>query len=377
MREVAQQIAQDRARAAMLATFMSSRTPARIEELQKEAAEREDVIGFAGGLPASDLLPREELARALSEVATTDDAALQYGWPEGAPDLRAWVARRLTARGATLDPERVIITAGAQQALAIATHVLGDRSIAVGDATYQGALDAFGPRAVPRGDDVRYVIAGVANPQGTPQEPASVLLSSARELIVDEAYAELRFDGRVLAPLIAEAPERVWHVGTVSKTIAPGLRVGWLVPPARHHTAALDFKHEADLQTASVSQIALTRMFELVDYDALLERARTTYAARAVALADALRRHAPSLQFTDPIGAFSIWIETGEHGDEIALLEAALDEGVMFDPGSCFRAARDGDIALRLCYSNAPVDRFDEGVQRIVRALARWRARAA
>jgi 2-aminoadipate transaminase len=350
--------------------------PARIEELQKAAAERDDVIGFAGGLPASDLLPREELARALSEVATTDDAALQYGWPEGTPDLRAWVARRLAARGATIDPERVIITSGAQQALAIATHVLGDRSIAVGDATYQGALDAFGPRAVARGDDVRYVIAGVANPQGTPQEPASALLASARELIVDEAYAELRFDGRVLPPLIGLAPERVWHVGTVSKTIAPGLRVGWLVPPDRHHTAALDFKHDADLQTASVSQIALARMFELVDYDELIERARTSYAARAVALTDALRRYAPELRFTDPIGAFSIWIETGEHGDEIALLEAALEEGVMFDPGSYFRPTRDGDIALRLCYSNAPVERFEEGVQRIVRALERWRARA-
>jgi 2-aminoadipate transaminase len=354
---------------------MSSRTPARIEELQKQAADRHDVVGFAGGLPASDLLPREELARALAEVATTDDAALQYGWPEGAPDLRAWVTRRLSARGAVVDPERVIITAGAQQALAIATHVLGNRSIAVGDATYQGALDAFGPRAVAHGDDVRYVIAGVSNPQGTPQAPALDLLGSARELIVDEAYAELRFDGRVLTPLLAEAAERVWHIGTVSKTIAPGLRVGWLIPPGRHHTAALDFKHEADLQTASVSQVALARLFDLVDYDALLDKARTTYAARAVALAAALRRHAPDLRFTDPIGAFSIWIETGEQGDEIALLEAALDEGVMFDPGSYFRPTRGGDIALRLCYSNAAIDRFDDGVQRLVRALTRWRSR--
>jgi 2-aminoadipate transaminase len=359
----------------MLALIMSSRTPARIEELQKQAVERDDVIGFAGGLPANDLLPREELARALAEVTTTDDTALQYGWPEGSPDLRSWVARRLAARGAAIDPERVIITAGAQQALAIATHVIGDRTIAVGDATYQGALDAFGPRARTEGDDVRYVIAGVCNPQGTPQRPASELLDSARELIVDEAYAELRFDGRVLPPLIADAPERVWHVGTVSKTIAPGLRVGWLVPPGRHHTAALDFKHEADLQTASVSQVALARLFGLVDYDVLLEKSRAAYAARAIALGQALRRHAPDLHFADPIGAFSIWIETRERGDEIALLEAALEEGVMFDPGSYFRPVRDGDIALRLCYSNAPVHRFDEGVQRLVRAIARWRSR--
>jgi 2-aminoadipate transaminase len=351
---------------------MTARVSPRFEELQKQAAARSDVINFAGGLPANALLPKEELSRALAEVATTNDA-LQYGWPEGTPDLRAWVARRLAARGAEIDPERVIITAGAQQALAIATSVLGDRTIAVGDATYQGALDAFGPRAAPSGSDVRYVIGGVANPQGTPQPPAAELLASAGELIVDEAYAELRFDGRVLPPLVADAPDRVWHVGTVSKTVAPGLRVGWLIPPAHHHTAALDKKHEADLQTASVSQVALARLVGLVDYDTLVATARTAYAARAAALAEALRRHVPELGFTEPAGAFSIWIETGEHGGELALLEAALAEGVMIDPGAYFRPATHADVALRLCYSNAAVADFDEGARRLATALARWR----
>lgn len=360
------------ARDRVLALDMTARVSPRFEELQKQAAGRSDVINFAGGLPASDLLPKEELARALAETATTNDA-LQYGWPEGSPDLRAWVTRRLAARGASIDPERVIITAGAQQALAIATSVLGERAIAVGDATYQGALDAFGPRAAATGTDVRYVIGGVANPQGTPQPPAAELLASARELIVDEAYAELRFDGRVLPPLVADAPERVWHVGTVSKTVAPGLRVGWLIPPPHHHTAALDKKHEADLQTASVSQVGLARLFALVDYDALVATARRAYAARAAALSDALRRHVPELSFTEPTGAFSIWFETGEHGDELALLEAALGEGVMVDPGAYFRPTPRPDAALRVCYSNAAVEDFDEGARRLAKALAQWR----
>lgn len=352
----------------------------RFDEVQKAAANRPDVIGLAGGLPANELLPREELARALAEVATVNDDALQYGWPEGAPELRAWVARRLAARGAEIDPERVIITAGAQQALVLAAACLGTRQIAVGNATYQGALQAFGDRAVPEGIDVRYVIAGVANPQGTPQPPADELLASARELIVDEAYTELRFDNRVLPPILADAPDRVWHVGTVSKTIAPGLRVGWLIPPKEHHAAALERKHAADLQTASVSQLALARLFALLDYDAFVKTVRSGYAARAAALSTALHRHAPELPFTDPVGAFSIWIDTGERGgceDEVALLEAALAEGVMVDPGSLFRPTPGETIAMRLCYSNAPVESFDEGVRRLSRALARWRRQAA
>jgi len=347
----------------------------RIDELQKQAAGREDVIGLAGGLPADDLLPREQLSRALAEAATVNSDALQYGWPEGAPELRAWVARRLSARGAAIDPARVIITSGAQQALAIAASVLGDRTIAVGTATYQGALEAFGGRAVVTGADVRYVIAGVSNPQGTVQLPADELLGSARELIVDEAYTELRFDGRVLPPLLAAAPDRVWHVGTVSKTIAPGLRVGWLVPPATRLDAAIDEKHKADLQTASVSQAAFARLIGDVDYDALVTTARTSYAGRAAALSESLHRHAPGLSFTEPAGAFSIWIELDEAGDEIELVETALAEGVMFDPGCMFRPTglTSPRAAIRLSYSNAPVESFDDGVRRLGRALARWR----
>lgn len=351
----------------------------RFDEVQKAAAERDDVIGLAGGLPANELLPRDPLAKALAEVATTQDSALQYGWPEGSPELRAWVVRRLAARGATIDPERVIITAGAQQALAIIADIMGERRIGVGDATYQGALQAFGTRAVRTSTDVRYVIAGVQNPQGTPQRSASDLIASARELIVDEAYTELRFDGRVLPPLVADAPDRTWHVGTVSKTIAPGLRVGWLIPPAQHHDAALERKHAADLQTASVSQSALERLLATVDYDTMVATARSAYAARAAALSESLHRHAPDLAFDEPIGAFSIWLELPDSvpandDAELAILETALAEGVMVDPGCMFRphTARDR-IALRVCYSNAPVESFDEGVRRLVRALTAWR----
>ena len=342
----------------------------RITHLQKEAAERRDVIGLAGGLPADDLLPRDALARALSDVTASRDDALQYGWPEGTEQVRGWIVARLAARGAAVDPDRVIVTAGAQQALAIAGAVLADHAITVGDAAYPGALDAFrnaGATVVARGGDVTYVMAGVANPLGR-----ELPHPDAGTLIVDEAYAELRFDGRLPALLVGAAADRVWHVGTISKTIAPGLRVGWLIPPPAHHEQALQIKQATDLQTASISQAALGRLVHTIDYDALLATARAAYADRAGRVIAALRAHT-DLEFAEPEGGFSIWAQTHRAGDELALLQHALDEGVMIDPGSLFQPSPAPEIAMRLSFSSVALDHIDEAARRLARAVARWR----
>lgn len=347
----------------------------RILELQKQAAARDDVIGLAGGLPADELLPREALSRALAEVAASRDDALQYGWPEGTEQIRSWVARRLVARGAEIDPERVIVTAGAQQALTIAASVFRGKTIGVGDATYPAALDAFrsaGATPVARRGDVRYAITGVSNPQGRAVDRHE-LLDGTAPIIADEAYAELRFDGELPHPLLAEAPDRVWHVGTISKTVAPGLRVGWLIPPAAQHEAAIQLKHASDLQTASISQAALARLFSLIDYDELVATSRREYGRRAEALVRALRERTRGLSFREPEGGFSIWVETRDEGDELALLETAIDEGVMLDPGGLFRVEPSPRVAFRLSFSNVDPARFDEGAARLARALERWR----
>ena len=338
------------------------------------------MIALAGALPARELIPRAELARALGEVVTERDDALQYGWPEGLAQLRAWIANRLRARGARVAPERVIVTAGAQQALAIAASALAGRTVTVGDATYAGALDAFasaGLRTVPAGGDARYVMPGISNPHGIDRAPREELLAERGPLVVDEAYAELRFDGHTPRPLIADAEDRAWHVGTISKTIAPGLRLGWLVPPRAVHEAALAAKQALDLQSASLCQAGLAQLLARFDYDAHLARARTCYAARAAALAEALRRHAPGLRFREPEGGLSLWAELDEGGDELALLEEALAAGVMIDPGSAFRPAPAATLALRISFSNAPPDVLAQGALRIAHALARWRRRAA
>lgn len=352
----------------------------RVARLQRTAASRTGVIALAGALPARELIPRAELARALGEVASERDDALQYGWPEGIVQLRAWIAERLRARGAHVAPGRVIVTAGAQQALAIAAAALAGCTVAVGDATYAGALDAFaraGLRTVEAGGDARYVMPGISNPHGIDRASRDELLAARGPLIVDEAYAELRFDGRTPRPLIADAADRAWHVGTISKTIAPGLRLGWLVPPRAAHEAALAAKQASDLQSASLCQAALAQLLSRFDYDAHLARVRACYAARAAALADACRRHAPGLQFREPEGGLSLWAELDERGDELALLEEALACGVMVDPGSAFRPAPGATLALRLSFSNASPRALEQGALRIARALARWRRRAA
>jgi 2-aminoadipate transaminase len=335
----------------------------RIVELQKQAAERKDVIGLAGGLPADELLPREQMARALAEITASREDALQYGWPEGVEQLRTWIAQRLATRGGSVDPGRVIITAGAQQALSIVGALFSDRAIAVGQATYPAAIEAFtagGARVVDHGGEARYLIAGVSNPQGVPGDERV-----GGVLIVDEAYAELRFDGRLPPLLMSDAPDRVWHIGTISKTLAPGLRVGWLVPPESDHAAALEIKHAADLQTASLSQAALARFLSNFDYDAHVAKARAVYAQRAAAMVEGLRRHAPALTFHEPQGGFSIWIETDVKGDEIALVEAALAEGVMVDPGNEFRPTPSEQLAFRISYSHATPHQLDEGARRV------------
>ena len=217
--------------------------------------------------------------------------ALQYGWPEGDADLRAWIAARLRARGANVHSEDVIVTNGAQQALSIAADILlppGAR-VAVDRETYPAALDLFRTRGADPvlsldGAACAYAMPGVANPRGDALTSSrrGALLRSRLPIIADEAYAELRFDGVVDAPLLPDARGSVWHVGTFSKTLCPGFRVGWLVPPPSELKSALRVKHDRDLQAGSLAQQVLRAFLDADDFDARsLARASSTRRARS------------------------------------------------------------------------------------------------
>jgi 2-aminoadipate transaminase len=356
-----------------------------IEGIQRASVKRTDIHSFAGGLPDAKMFPRAALTRAfLQAIETRDAPALQYGWPEGRPGLRAFIAGRLVARGCHVDADDVLVTSGAQQAIAIATDIVFRRgkTVALDAQTYPGALELFRARGLELCADAAraqaaYVMPQVDNPRGRVM-PALVrrkLLERARRqklvLIEDDAYADILFRGAPSRPLLADAPESVFHVGTFSKSLCPGLRVGWLVTPPRFRERALEVKRESDLQANSLAQAILEAFFRQHDFDARIAKACLRYRRRAQRLAEALHRHVPEWSFEEPQGGFSIWVDTGEPGDDVALLESAVSHGTSFDPGNLFRFAPASTLAFRLCYSCLDERYIEEGVKRLRRA---WRA---
>ena len=371
----------------------------RIDAIQRRSAADPKVIGLAGGLPSEAQFPKRELARSFLRVLEhTGAPALQYGWAEGFESLRELIASRLRARGASASAGDVIVTSGAQQAIAIALEVLckpGDR-VGVAPETYPAALDLLRERRLlpvvsATGVRAHYTMPVVGNPSGVALDAGTraALLDGGVPVIEDDAYADLRFDGAAPRPLLAEAPKQVFHVGTLSKTLCPGLRIGWLVAPARFRKRALRIKQGSDLHASSLAQAIVADLLGAgpggggLDFEARLVRLRRFYRVRAAALARALRAHLPGWRFSDPEGGFAIWARadrpppalSGQHRvDEKAFLEAAAAEGVMVDPGSIFRADRSVEpMAIRLCFSAALPTKFDEAVRRLARAWRRVR----
>jgi len=309
------------------------------------------------------------MQRALATVmAEPKLGALQYGWPEGDEKLRSWIAKRIGVRA-----DDVIVTAGAQQAIALATSMIPrGGTIGVAPATYPAALELFATQGLTPSEgssvDAFYLVPEIGNPEGLPLEEdlAETVRTSSVPVIADDAYAELRFDGT--RTRVADRFSRVWRIGTFAKTLCPGLRVGWLVPPPEYRALVLRLKHDADLQANGLGQAVLAELLRNWDYDAHLGRARQFYARRASALAGALRRHLPSWTFREPDGGFSFFVDTNTTGNDVAFLAVASANGVSFDPGRMFRVVPSDRIELRLCHCNVGEPLLEEGAKRLARA---------
>jgi len=359
------------------------------ERLQRIAAAEQNVISFAGGLPDARLFPRKQFAAAFLRSLESPQA-LQYGWPEGSARLRERVAHDLRARGAHVAAEQVLITSGAQQALTIAIAALARPGFAIGfeSETYPGALDAAkarGARIVPLEQDARayYVMPAIGNPRGKPMLPneRDQLLARAKRLrafvIEDDAYAETTFEGEPPAPLLAAAPDRVFHVGTFSKTLCPGLRLGWLVAPERFQRRVLEAKQSTDLQSTGLSQAVLEVYLASGHFSGLKRRLRKHYARRARLLARAVHELLPDFRFDLPKGGFSLWLESELRESDERLLELAVAEGVSFDLGSAFRRDSSPQLTLRLSYSLVEDEQIVPGVVSLARAVARLKRASA
>lgn len=338
------------------------------------------MLALSGGLPAEETFPVQALATALAAIGPAD---LQYEWPEGRLELRRFIAKRLCARGAEVAAEDVIITNGAQQAIDLALSLCsgaGD-AIAVPPACYPAGLDLFRSRHVTPVHELLaatavYSMPLVANPTGLPLsgEGRAELLASSLPLIEDDAYAELRFDRLTAAPLLAAAPDRVFHVGTLSKTLCPGLRIGWLVVPPAERDNARREKQRSDLQANTLTQAIVEKYLEHVDFDERLDSLASFYAERCEALTDALRRKLPSVRFRDPAGGFSLWVEADEPADDARFLATAARHGVSVDPGGPFRASpREQPLAFRLAFSSLAPSAMAEAVGRLAEALFDYR----
>jgi 2-aminoadipate transaminase len=358
----------------------------RHDRLVRLAAASPGLISFAGGLPDPALFPRRELGEALRcALFTHGESALQYGWPEGSEALRADVAKELLARGAKVPAEQIVITSGAQQAISLAlSSIPRAATVAVDRETYPGALDIFrGAKARLRELEQHcrayYVMPSVSNPRGhrmSSQARRELIERAVRArgyIIEDDAYDGTWFSGESARPLLADCRERVFHVGTFSKTLCPGLRVGWLVAPPGLARRALGAKQHQDLQTNGLAQALLVEYLRSGKFEALKRRARARYRRKARLLWASVQQHLPEFRCERPRGGFSLWLESDLVVDDERLLSAAIELGASFDPARVFRAFPDDRLALRLCFSAVAEADIDEGVARIAQALDRVR----
>lgn len=358
--------------------------------------DRPDVISLAGGLPAPETFPAAALAQAVTEILAEDPGALQYSTTEGHLPLREWVAQR---HG--VEPDQVVITHGSQQALDLVARALVDpgAAVALADPGYVGAIQALrlaGARLAPVASDVDgldvdalsddlqrgarpalvYVVANFDNPTGATlsHERRAALAALADRygfvIVEDDPYGDLRWGGAALPPL-ASFTDRVITLGTVSKIVCPGLRVGFVVAPRSVAQTLVLVKQAVDLHTSTLSQRAVHRVLTTPGFmHDQLDRLRPLYRDRCGVLCGALRAElGDRFEFAAPAGGMFVWGRFADGTDTHELLPKAVAHGMAFVPGQAFAVAGDHRAAARLSFATATPDQLLEGVRRLGAAL--------
>ncbi len=379
--------------------------PSTIREILK-ITERPGIISLAGGLPSADTFPVQAMRDATAAVLRDNPReALQYAASEGFAPLREWVAAELRGQGMQVDAEQVIITTGSQQGLDLVGKVLIDpgSTVAVESPTYLGALQAFAPyepefvaiegdddgplpealdRACAAGSRARfvYLLPNYQNPTGrcVPAARRLALAARAAELglpiVEDNPYGDLWFDAPPPPPLSASAGSTARdgsiYLGSFSKVLAPGLRLGYVVAPKPLYPKLLQAKQAADLHTPGFNQRVV---FEVIKNGFLRDHVptiRARYKAQRDAMRTALEAHMPAgCHWNTPAGGMFFWIECPAHIDTTALLPQAFEAGMAYVPGSTFFPHGGHNHTLRLSFVTVPPERIAQGVAALAKVL--------
>ncbi len=377
-----------------------------IREILK-ITQREEVISFAGGLPAPELFPVETLkAVSVQVLAESGRSALQYSTTEGYEPLRRKIAERQEAKFQTrVDAQQILITCGSQQALDFTGKLLLNEGDVVlcESPTYLAAISAFRayqPRfvEVPTDEDgmiidalekilattdrvkLIYVIPDFQNPTGRTwslekrRRLVEIAVQHGIPVIEDNPYGELRFEGVILPSLKSmDTAGLVIGTGTFSKTFCPGMRIGWIVAEPEIIEKYVLIKQGADLCTSLRSQMEINLFMEQFDFDANLRQLTGLYRKRRNAMVAALEEMMPQgVTFTRPQGGLFLWVKLPEHVPAVELLKQCLKLNVAFVPGDAFFPNGGVKNTLRLNYSNMPEERIHEGIRRLATAIEQF-----
>jgi 2-aminoadipate transaminase len=383
-----------------------------IRELLK-LTEKPDIISFAGGLPAPEVFPVKEFEAATQQVlAEYGSRALQYGTTEGYGPLREYIVQRMSRYGIEAEPENVLITSGSQQALDLIGKILinpGDL-ILTEQPTYVGAIQAWRAyqaefATVPIDDEglrtdllEEALCAGPKFMYILPnfQNPAGVTLSLKRRMklleiadrygipiIEDDPYGQLRYEGDHLPSLVALDAQKlngrgvsgngmgffrgnVIYLSTFSKTLAPGLRLGWVVAPKEVIKRCVMGKQGMDLHTSTFVQMVAYEVIKDGFLDEHVRHIRRVYRERRDVMLAAMERYfPPEVHWTIPAGGLFLWITLPESLNTTLLLEKAVENKVAYVPGSAFDPAGDSLNTARLNFSNARPENIELGIKRL------------
>lgn len=366
--------------------------------------EKPDIISFAGGLPASELFPVEEMKKVAVQVLEENgEEALQYSGSQGYLPLRSHIANRMNVKSKTnVKPVDILVTSGSQQALDFAGNVFLDEgdTVLCESPSYLGALNAFKnyqpkimevptdkegmiteelEKTLKENDNVKfiYVIPDFQNPTGITwslerrKQFIEVINKYEIPVIEDNPYGELRYEGEFLPALKSfDTKGLVIYLGTFSKIFCPGYRLGWTCASQDILKKFIICKENCDLQTSTIAQRELSKYIDEYDLDAHVEKIKSTYKKRRDLMLDCMEKEFPKeVSFTYPNGGLFTWVKLPEEINAQGLMKNCIENNVAYVPGGFFFPSGDKENYFRLNYSSCKEDRIIEGIKRLGKVL--------